>query len=129
MPIPTDMSNLLVGFASMEARQAALALQLLEANAREDERLKSLERRLEERQAALERLLNERHASLGEKLDDRHERVEKLLESIIEGLAPVEKRLDELEQTKSKMSGILAAAGGGTVALSGVVAWLTDLLK
>jgi DNA repair exonuclease SbcCD ATPase subunit len=123
--VDTNTANLLVGMASMEARQAALAVQMLEANAREDERLKALTERLQERHKALVENLDERH----EGVKEAQEAILEKLDSIIETLRPMEKRIEELEHAKSKATGVAAAVGGGTIALSGIVSWLTDLLK
>lgn len=127
----TDVAGISMGLAAVEVRIAAQAAAFAEASSREEERI----RRLDEKVRDTADRLNDKIESLDDKLDERHDNTKatqqailQKLDDIIETLRPMEKRIEELEHTKSKATGMAAAVGGGTVALSGVIAWLTDLL-
>jgi len=123
-PVDTDMFNISVGQASIEARLMTISAQLLDANKREDERLFEMARRMDDRHNALVDRLEERQ--------ENHERFQEqmleCLKDIRDTLKPLEKRIDDLEATKSKMVGVATAISGGTVTLGGLVAWLIDFL-
>lgn len=113
MPPTTDMHNVLVGLASVEARQMAL-----------DDRMDRADKLADERHQALVDRLEERHESLVARLDERDKLRSEALASLLsnavrEGLEPISKRVEDLE----RKAAIAVWAAGALTTVAGGLAW------
>jgi chromosome segregation ATPase len=120
--VNTDVSNVLIGLAAIEAKQASLSAQMLEAGAREDERFRTLQR-----------LVDERHQALLIRLEERQRGRDRFEDSVLDAVSeirdaikPLEGRITELESVKKQFITAGSVLGGATVTLAGIVAWLVE---